>query len=83
MSWIPVTAKPRFLKWTGSNLAEWQERWPNAEVVNGTQLSYGPSIGPIDIGDGMVEGGGVSIWWITAADFAAQFQVDGSAEATT
>ncbi|QKV74531.1 hypothetical protein [Amycolatopsis sp. Hca4] len=74
MSWIPVTPKPRFLAWTGSNLAEWQERWPNAEIVEGGKLMFGPSI-VADVGDGMVEGGGVSIWWITAADFAEQFDV--------
>lgn len=74
MSWVPVVPKTRFLEWTGSNLAEWQERWPNAEIVQGNKLFYGPSI-VIEVGDGMVEGGGISIMWISAADLAAQFDV--------
>lgn len=76
MSWIPVVPKYRFLAWTGSNLSEWQARFPNAEVVNVNQLSYGPSMGPIDIGDGVVEGpGGITTWWITPGDLAVQFDV--------
>ncbi|MEU0531973.1 hypothetical protein [Amycolatopsis tolypomycina] len=75
MSWVPVTPKPRFLEWTGENLAEWQDRWPNAWVV-GTQLFYGPTIGPVEVGGGMVEGGGVLITYFTAAEFAENFTVD-------
>ncbi len=75
MGWISVTSKPRFLKWEGNNLAEWQARWPNAEIVDGDKLFYGPSI-VAEVGDGMVEGGGLMIWAITAADFADQFTID-------
>lgn len=72
MAWVEVVAKPRFLAWTGENLDEWQQRWPNAEVIAGGSLRYGPSI-VAEVGDGMVEGGGLSVWLITAADFASQF----------
>lgn len=77
MTWIEVTPKPRFLEWTGENIGEWRDRWPNAEVIDGGKLSYGPGI-VAEVGDGMVEGGGLSIWWITAADFAEQFDVGGT-----
>jgi hypothetical protein len=75
MGWVPVTAKPRFLEWTGSNLGEWQARWPNAWVV-GTQLFYGPTIGPVEVGGGMVEGGGMLVTYFTAAEFAENFAID-------
>ncbi len=74
MTWIPVVPKVQFLEWTGSNLDEWRERWANAEITEGGRLSYGPGI-IAAVGDGMVEGGGISIWLITAADFAAQFNL--------
>ncbi|WP_290055670.1 hypothetical protein [Amycolatopsis solani] len=80
MPWIDVTPKPRFLEWSGENLDEWQERWPNAEVADGNKLVYGPGI-VAEVGDGMVEGGGLSVWLISAADLAAQFVIP--AEGTT
>jgi hypothetical protein len=72
MPWMPVTPKPKLLKWTGGNLDEWRARWPNAEVSEGNNLVYGPGI-VAEVGDGMVEGGGLSVWLVTAADIAAQF----------
>lgn len=74
MAWVEVVGKPRLLKWTGDNLAEWQERWPNAEIIDGGKLMYGPSI-VAEVGDGMIEGGGLSLWLITAADLAEQFDI--------
>ncbi|MEV6876244.1 hypothetical protein [Amycolatopsis sp. NPDC051128] len=67
-----MTPKPRLLTWTGENLDEWRARWPNAEVSASNTLVYGPGI-VANVGDGMVEGGGLSVWLITAADIAEQF----------
>jgi hypothetical protein len=72
MSWSPVTPKYGFLEWTGSNLDDWRVRWPNAWVT-ADGLWYGPTVGPVQIGGGMVEGPCLQFPCLTPADVEAAF----------
>jgi hypothetical protein len=57
-TWQNVTPKYRFLPWTGTNLDEWQARWGDNVWLTEEGLFYGPSLGPVQIGGGMVEQAG-------------------------
>ncbi|MFI6308500.1 hypothetical protein ACIBCH_41960 [Amycolatopsis thailandensis] len=74
MPWVPVTPKPKFLAWNGDNIDEWRDRWPNAEVTPTGGVTYGPGF-VAEVGGGMVEGGGLTLWQVTAADLAKDFDV--------
>jgi hypothetical protein len=76
-TWQNVTPKYRFLPWTGTNLDEWQTWWGDFVWLTEEGLFYGASIGPVQIGGGMVVPAGTG-QTLTPADVASGWTVIGS-----
>lgn len=52
---MAIEVQPRYVyvQWTGSNLAEFQQ-YTNASVNADGTLTWGPSMGPLPVGQGVV-----------------------------
>ncbi|WP_329068991.1 hypothetical protein [Amycolatopsis sp. NBC_01480] len=69
------------MEWTGNNLDDWQARWGSAWVEDG-KLWFGPTVGPVEIGGGMVDGP-AQAFFLDRTTFEAAYTRDAAPPAET